>query len=233
MDVMIPLGKGSNWQDNELRYCLRSLEKYFLDLNDVYIVGRTPDWVKNVFFIESDDCYGSNKGANIISKIHLCNNDNEEILFISDDQCFLKPMKADDIHPYYIYDLKKKIPNGGNRIWRRCLHNVKHALISKRLPCYNFETHTPKIINKKEFVRLMDNFDWRETHFPTHSLYFNNVVEYPEQMPENYRAFINYENANLDIIEGKSFLAYADIGLSWQLQHKLAELFPNKSRFEI
>ena len=48
IDVVIPLGTGSRWQDNELRYCLRSIEKNLSGVNEVVIVGEKPKWLTNV-----------------------------------------------------------------------------------------------------------------------------------------------------------------------------------------
>jgi len=45
VDVVYPLSNGSHWDNNELRYSLRSLEKYALNLGRVFVVGppRKPD----------------------------------------------------------------------------------------------------------------------------------------------------------------------------------------------
>lgn len=237
MDVLIPLKNSDSWGDNnELRYCLRSLEKYFLDLGSVYLVGHRPKWVKNVKHVYCPDYPTNNKGYNIITKILWAisaTNISSSFVFCSDDQCFLKPMITEGIKPYYVYDLKGFKFKGGNKIWMKCLKNTKKILEGQKLNCYNFESHTPKIIDGSAFKLIMRLYDWRIIMYPTHSLYFNNVVKNPQQMPDNYRAFFDKENMDVNLIEGKSFLGYSDLGLSWQLQHKLAQLFPDKSRFEI
>jgi hypothetical protein len=60
IDVVYPLGTGSVWQDNELRYSLRSLEKNFPDLGRVYVVGHKPDWLGNVEHIPFGDSQSPN-----------------------------------------------------------------------------------------------------------------------------------------------------------------------------
>jgi len=235
MDVIIPLGNGSNWENKELRYCLRSLEKNFLDLGAIYIVGDKPSWARNVKHINTPDLYFDNKGATIINKvISACIHEkvSDNFLFTSDDQCFLKPMHAKDVKPYYTYDLNKKKINYPNKFWKQCMKNTKWTLRKEKLPCFNYETHTPKVFNKELFVLAMQKYDWVNNLYPTHSLYFNNVVSVPGQIPDDYRIFFDKEGMDIRLIEGKTFLGYSDLGLSWRLQAKLKELFPKKSRFE-
>ena len=235
MDVIIPLSTGSYWNDSELRYCLRSLDKYFLDLGEIYLVGGKPTWIKNVNHIPIQDNYPDNKGACIINKITiLCINNriSDDFLFMSDDHCMLIPMRSKDIKPYYTYDLKNHRLNFENKLWKKCLTNLRKTLTKEGLPCYNYETHTGKIINKDKFRETMLKYDWENTLYPTHSLYFNNTVKNPEQMPGNYRIFFDREQMDVDLIRGKSWLGFSDLGLSSKLQHKLKELFPKKSRFE-
>lgn len=235
MDVIIPLSTGSYWHDNELRYCLRSLDKYFLDLGEIYIVGSKPKWVKNINHIPIRDNYPDNKGACIINKITiLCINNriSDDFLFVSDDQYMMYSTRSKDIKPYYVYDMKNEALRKGNKKWMQCLRNTKRTLLKEGLPCYNYEPHTPVIINKDKFRETMLKYDWGNIQYPTLSLYFNNILKEHEMLPSNYRAFFQEENIPIDVINGKNFVCHSDLGLSWQLQHKLAELFPKKSRFE-
>jgi len=235
MDVIIPHNTSSYWECNELRYCLRALETNFMDLRDIYIVGDSPAWTKKVINFPAEDVYKNNKGACIINKI-LSSIDakfiSDDFLFCSDDQIMLKPMFKEDIHPYYTYDLIGNRFNGYNKFWKKCLVNTRRALRKEKLPCLNYETHTPKIINKSLFKSVMDKYDWVNVQYPTHSLYFNNIIKNPIKMPDNYRAFFNQEGMDLSVLDNKSFLGFNDIGLSWKLQNKLEELFPYKSRYE-
>ena len=234
MDVIIPHCSESYWESQELRYCLRSIEKNFKDLGNVYIHGYCPPFVKNVIHNPIEYTYES-KGARIIAKLlYACNNPNvsSDYLFIADDNCFLKPMGREDIKPYYTYDMKGESLRKGNKLWMQCLRNTRRTLLKEKLPCFNHEPHTPLIINKNAFKKVMAKYDWINTLYPTFSLYFNNILSVHEQLPPDYRVFYDKEGADLNLIEGKSFLAYNDLGLSSKLQFKLADLFPMKSRFE-
>ena len=47
IDVFYVLGSGSKWQNNEIRYSLRTLEKYGHNVGQVYIVGQRPSFIPN------------------------------------------------------------------------------------------------------------------------------------------------------------------------------------------
>lgn len=235
MDVVIPHNKGSYWKCNELRYCLRSIEKNFTDLDNIYIIGYKPWWVKNVKHINVGDIYPNNKGACIINKlISTCERKvSDNFLFVSDDQIFLKKISSRQIEPYYLYDLNTANLRYGNKFWMKCLRNTRDTLNKKKyLPCYNYEPHTPVRINKRLFKIIMSLYDWKNVFYPTLSLYFNSYIIKHFKLPDNYRVFYDKEGADLSLIKGNTFLGYSDLGLSWQLQHKLMELFPKKSVYE-
>lgn len=233
MDAIYPYCNNSYWQENELRYSLRSL-KHFKDLGRVFIVGEKPKWIKNIIHIPYKDKYPNNKGANIISKIIIACKDkriSDDFLFMADDNYFLKPIKATQIKNYYNYDLSNFMFTGSNKIWMKCLKNTRKILMKEKRSCYAYETHTPYIINKRKFQSVMHNYDWKNILYPTFSLYFNNTENNPQQIPDNYRAFYGRENMKIDL-KGKTFLAFSDLGLSSQLQKELKRRFPRKSKFE-
>jgi hypothetical protein len=234
-DVVIPMSNGSYWRDNELRYCLRSLEKNFIDLGKIFIVGHKPKWVKNVSHIAIGDIYPDNKGANIIRKLtSMCVNINvsDDFLFVSDDQCVLYPHRAHDFHAYYTYNMKGLPLRKGNKMWMQCLRNARKALLADDKSCYNYEPHIPLMINKEAYREIMLKYRWEDIQYPTLSLYFNNYLKHHEKLPADCRAFFDQERMDVDIIKGKQFLGYSDLGLSFKLMQKLAELFPKKCSFE-
>ena len=69
LDLVIPIGAGMSW-DNELRYVLRSYDKYVPDLGRVFLAGpvdklkKKYPWLRGVELIDCDDPYNHNKDAN-------------------------------------------------------------------------------------------------------------------------------------------------------------------------
>src|ERR1035438_10130107 len=104
VDVVYKLGSGSDNNNDELRYSLRSLSK-FRDLGKVYIVGYKPDFIQNVIHIPMEDIFKSNKDANLIEKLSAaakCPDISDCFLNMSDDQIFLAEFFYEDfIIPYF------------------------------------------------------------------------------------------------------------------------------------
>jgi hypothetical protein len=91
------------YRDNdELRYSLRALERYFPDCGHVYIVtdAQTPAWLKasaKITVIDHKDLIPANKlptfdSANIESYIHRIPNLSEQYFYLNDDVFFGSPV---------------------------------------------------------------------------------------------------------------------------------------------
>ena len=56
MDIVYIIGKGSKWNNQELKYSLRSIAKYGINIGKVFIVGYKPNFVSDeVIYIPCDD----------------------------------------------------------------------------------------------------------------------------------------------------------------------------------
>lgn len=138
MDILYTLGRGSIWQDNELRYSLRSLAKYGKNINRIFLVG---DWCpgfvnrKEVTFIRCSQPY-NDKFKNILySIIYACENSDiaEDFLLSSDDHFYLQPTDFDK-YPYWLKNAE--LPNSD------CISGYKRNLWETRclLEKYGYET---------------------------------------------------------------------------------------------
>ena len=47
MDILYCIGEGSKWNNNELRYSLRSLEKFGKNVGNIYMVGYNPGFLSD------------------------------------------------------------------------------------------------------------------------------------------------------------------------------------------
>ena len=87
MVYFIPLGRGSLAWDIELKYSLRSIDKYVSGIDSVLIVGKLPEWWVNVDFVQCVDI--SNKFVfrdnNIRAKINLALNMYDSVIGGNDD----------------------------------------------------------------------------------------------------------------------------------------------------
>jgi len=103
MDILYILGKGSRWNNSEIRYSLRSLNKYGQNIRKVYVCGFDAGFFSDeITFIPCDDPYGF-AHKNIMYKInHAIEHSDigEEFLLSSDDHFIVRDTDFDNF-PYY------------------------------------------------------------------------------------------------------------------------------------
>jgi hypothetical protein len=93
-DLLYILGTGSRWQDNEIRYSLRSAQKNFPHRR-VVVVGEHPSWMCNIKHIGCKDHYGDKKLKNSIYKLATALRDphlSQQFVLMNDDFFFMKPV---------------------------------------------------------------------------------------------------------------------------------------------
>lgn len=159
MDVVYVVGKDSKWSNNELRYSLRSLEKYVSDIDHVFIVGELPTFITGVIHLPAIDPFKWNKEGNIHSKLLIaaqCQFVSNKFLFMNDDHFFLRNIST---VPYA--HLGPLSMNGvESPVYAQYLENTRKALLHAGLPIKNFDIHLPMIIDKRRFVKMSESFNW-------------------------------------------------------------------------
>lgn len=212
MDVVYPLSKSSQWSNhNELRYSLRSVEK-FVPVRNVYLIGFKPEWATNVIHIPFSDFHVV-KDANIISKVlRACYEDlTAEFIRLSDDQYFLTPYKK---AYYYKPDLQD-----GEKQWLKRCFNTKDVLLTQKKPIYNYDCHVPQLIDKKKYVDIMLQATWGQgVGLLVNSYYFNTLFSAltdEHQIPDKVNDFLSLGEKIDD-----------------DTKKRLVEIFPYKSRYE-
>lgn len=157
MDIVIPLGSDSKWKNNELRYCLRGLEMYCKDMGNVVIVGEKPDWTTNVTHIPAKDLLTPT--YNIWTKTLAAAQSHEvsdNFLFCNDDYFWLSDFTAKD-YPYYYSDVT------GNSPYKKILRRTMDVCQKSGLTSLNYDVHKPMIINKEQFIKAFEFFEWHLT----------------------------------------------------------------------
>lgn len=240
IDVVYPIAGGtqgrksigSRWDNNELRYSLRSLEKNFPNLGRVFIVGYKPEWLTGVTHIPAEDIHHKNKDANLIDKVLLaCNADvSETFVRLSDDQCLLRPWGGGEAYHAGSADVNRK-----GRWWRRMARTCDH-LKAMGLPTHYYETHSPQPVNREEFKLVMGAVDYQTPPgMNINTLYFNSV-DIPRHSIKGKKASF-HNPATIEAIrkgsEGRVFFGYSEAGTTDVLKGFLEEQFPTPSRFEL
>jgi len=231
MDILYPLGMGSPWNDNELRYSLRAVEKHLTGWDRVFIIGRKPNWIQNVEFIEAKDDQG-NKEKNIAWKIIKgCQTDiSDRFLFMNDDH-ILCANTGVNVPYYYSMTIQQMIlrRNAGN-VYRKAMQNT--------LDVYGFEAkyfdiHVPIVYDKKIFPEIMESLDWsKDGGYVVKSCYGNAIGAEGEVLQDHKvntkRTIIEYEA----MTHGRFCFSFGDRTIGPTFRMFMEKLYPQKSKFE-
>lgn len=145
----------------ELKYSLRSIEKFLPQPFEVVIVGNyLPEWINNVIQIEVPDVPGR-KQLSIRKKILAALEYAEEILFLNDDVFLLRPSPyhvADDVDwlekylmfPYFWHGMLKNYSESGSKPLMKELEKMGK-------PAKHFDGHYP-LIYGQNFKELSVKF---------------------------------------------------------------------------
>jgi len=240
-DVMIPLGNGSQWNDKELRYTLRAIEKNLKGYRNIIVVGQKPDWLQNVIHIPADDPLTSNADGNITLKtLKVCNRSDvtDDFLFMNDDHLITQFVHVEDIPDYYKQDFEAY----QSGYWNNNLHRIRvyrtwQALKALGYPTINFELHVPNLINKAKYIDAVNRFPFdKDIGLCPKSLYGNLAVSW-DTMKQIKDPTI-FQKKSLEKIKAQfekseiPHVAYNDDGLNANLKYYLHKAFPEKSNFE-
>ena len=231
IDVVIPLGTGSVWQNTELRYCLRSIEKHLKGYGKIIIVGEFPSWLKECYHIpvKDNEAYAV-KAKNIFNKIiKSFEKSTDTIIFFNDDHFLLQDVQAAD----FPYHHKGTLAEGKqSTTYQKFKDNTRELLESLGKEIYNFDTHCPIVYEKSKFLELKQ-FDFNKPYcYVIKSLYcnFNGITgEYFKDCKINER--LSKEQV-LNAINNRHYFSMGENGISKGLLDVLEELYPNKSKYE-
>lgn len=234
IDLVYPLGTGSQWDDNELRYSLRSVEKHLKNYANIYIVGHYPDWLKNARHIPAEDLWDPSR--NIMEKIlKACRTAelSERFLFMNDDFFFTQPVDAPTYPNYYNSTIEAAASLCVGNWYREYLTNTYRFLKVAGSGTKNFDIHTPIVYDKEKFI---DTFSFMEFHKMTiKSIYANfNISDTQIEIADTkLRGHPTKNEIDRMIISGHIF-STSDWSLqSGHVKDRLNEMFPNPSKYEI
>lgn len=242
IDLVYVLGSGSNWQNNEIRFSLRSVAENLKGIGNIYVIGEKPDWMQNVIHIMWPDEFGpGNADGNIIRKVlRACKEEglSEQFLFINDDHLVLKPIEASDVPYIHKGDMNTFPENYFKRdYWRTRLMRTRDVLNFKELPCLHYDCHVPILFNKTIFPEVMAQFDYGiKPGYTMKSLYANSISEDIEPVlldGQKKTVFRHFTKEELnERLADCTFMSFNDSGLNVNLKLWLAERFETQSAFE-
>lgn len=239
MDCVIPLGTGSQWNDTELKFALRSLEMHYSDLGNVYLVGEKPSWIKpkSIIHLIAIDYPGLEyKEANIMRKVYVaCGQSSlsQKFIFLNDDHFLM-----DAIPPlpfYYEYTLSYTLDKRtAHDSYYNSIANTLFELEQRRKPTRNFDIHAPIIYDKDLFREVMSRYDWSIHYgYLIKSLYCNTLGIKGTQYPD-MKIIARLKCHELEALtKGRKFFSIGSGVGGSEMGTFLAYLYREKSRYEI
>lgn len=179
----------------DLQMSLRSVAK-FCDYRNIWIIGYKPTWVKNTNHIATKQNQDKWKNS-ITNYLAACNcpEISENFILMNDDFFALKPIRdwRRSLN-VCLGMLEEEVEKNKDDIKRsRWKYGFDYALdILNTLNCkntYNYEAHLPIIINKQNFLNMMNlpiirEFMTTKKVLHKRSIYKNLYPEYPTAKPK-------------------------------------------------
>mgnify|MGYP003407829840 CR=1 FL=1 len=234
MDIVY-INSKSRWSDNEIKFSLRSLEKFASGYRDVYVVGHKPTFLNdNVVHIPFADSYG-NKATNIMLKVLKASETDEisdDFCLLNDDYFFVNPVDIKTYPYYWKCDLAHTIQIQRNEYQQHVIPTYKE-LLDRKLPTKNFDTHKPIIYNKSLFQDIVSQYDWNRPYgFILRSIYCNTLgitgIERVDNKVNHSHVPDNWTRITKDL----DCFSVGDQSTDNYLLSFLSKLLPDKSKYE-
>jgi hypothetical protein len=153
MDIVYTVKSGREFGD-ELRYSLRSLAN--IPHDNVWIVGDTYPWVKNVRFLNVYQ--GKSSWTNVhenLRRVCLQKDLSEEFIFLNDDFYIMQKIDAMPVlHGGPLSDLKDRYKKSERHYYARIVRNTFDYLGPGSM---NYDLHTPMTLNKELLPIVLKN----------------------------------------------------------------------------
>lgn len=233
MDVVYVLGTGSNWDDNELRFSLRSIYSNLEGIRDVYVIGTRPAWLRNVIHIPAKDL-NTCKEANIRDKVLIAcaiPELSQQFLHMHDDHLLLAPSHINNVDYWRgsrLIDFANRIKPGN---YRNHVINTAQVLAAAGRATWNYDLHVPIVYDKELFPQAMGAYDWNKC-YTVKSLYCNHLgITGPSMTDCKIQSWHTMQQL-VSILKGRTWFSVGPHGLNQELRALLAELYNLPSKWE-
>lgn len=230
-DIVYAIGKGSLYDNFELRMSLRSLEN-LSNIRNVYIVGEKPHWIQNVNHIHYPDSFRI-PDQNICDKISTAcrlSELSDDFLFMNDDHYILKKFDATTFPYFYSKTIEEYIASRPRDPYGIRVRNMLDHLKKGGYPENYYDVHTPILYNKAAFLKhVTDSLDWNVNQagakhgYVIKSIYANKMNVKP----------VKYMDQKSNIPPAPSVQVFSSLPhMRESVKRFLYERFPVMSRFE-
>lgn len=228
---MYILGRGSKWRNNEIRFSLRSVEKY-LPHRKIWIIGERPKFLRNIEHIHATDAY-DNKLTNAVFKIRAACREGEisdRFVLMNDDFFFLRPTPR--IETFTLGNMAAAIIDHKTQAgyYFTALRETRNLLNAAGFADpVNYEVHYPIVIEKKKFLEATDAIDWTDHAYLFRSVYGNTFGLGGKKRLDTKI----YDISELKRLSKGDMISTSDrVVLRPEFQGFIYQKFPNPSRYE-
>ena len=160
MDVLYTLGKGSLYENAEIKQSVKLLNRH-VDYDRLFIIGEEPTLGGKYEFIPFKDQLTRTNNV-FLKLVKICEETDisENFLYMMDDVFILKDIDIDNYPMYHSGELKA-LPDAGS--YFKELNNTRLFLVKQNKPTLNFGVHCPIVYNKKKIMEI-DSFYWKEVN---------------------------------------------------------------------
>lgn len=246
-------------QWNELLYSIRSVEKFYPDRGNIWIIGDKPEWIRGIKHIPHPSQQTSNqvkKTNNINERLFLAANHPEvsgDFVWMADDYCIVNPVTDSFIKKNIISrgnyndasyrNTLEKYYKGSNHPYKRLLKQTLELTKKKGYSTWDYEAHCPFVFNKDKLLHTFKTFG--KTRVIASTIYGN--MHYLTPTIDTFRGINSKINIRFvyrsrrdpqtkkwakDKMKNVYYINYNNTGLTAGLKKAIAELFPNKSKYE-
>lgn len=239
IDIVIPLIKHDLFDHMELKYTLRSIEKFLTGYRNVYLVGYQPEWCQNVIHIPYSD-FGTKPNINIKDKLMAACEVPAitEFLYFNDDHILTQPFSTYNFPFFYDGLLFDRIHKKNQTVYNKLVEKTWEILYSQPNHQNNFfyyDVHTPILIDCFAFKDIMSQYNWSDMGYLVKSLYANNLPINNHQQTKDIKVLrpIREKAHWLEIIQNNPVVSTDAGTLNDLFVEVMEEMFPKKSKYEM
>ena len=253
MNILYIIGEGcSHCDNNELRYSLRSIEKYGIGVDKIFVAGYCPWWLsEEVVKIPCEDIYDdknshNTRTNNVLHKLLVAVDTHpelgDEFLVSFDDNFYIRETDFNN-YPHYvkISDIDNSITlsysDENSSDYRKMLSNTRTICDSFGLPYFNFAVHRNLYVTKKaiddnrEFLNKCVNEAIPCDRFVFLNNYSYKNDEFEIKPVKDVKLGSGREWWKVNPIDTECF-STADFDSDSGLNILLHSLFPDRSKYE-
>lgn len=235
--IVIPYRLSIN-NDQELRFCLRSIVMHLKGYGEIFIIGEKPTWVKNVTHIPTPDIDRQFdktywKERKIYEKIRIAaymDDVTDDFYFTNDDHFLLQDFDAATFPLHWGGDMSGEICRP-DIYGQTCIH-TNERIRANMWPDHNYDTHCPIVYNKRLFQNL-EELDWtKKWGYCIKTMYCGINGKKGEFYPDLKIKDQESPEMIKRLIANRPYFSIGDKAVGPGMLQVLRELYPDRSIYE-